>query len=202
MEPDTKKIWTRPEARVSVGKLIVESLGVDEANVTSEAALVRDLGAESIDFLDLSFKCQQAFGVDLPMRLIQERRIEWRDLSVLARVLEARYRVAVPSDELRTVSPATVGAVLEHLAAKHGVHRAAGDEQAVVRSLVERMLADLARTPLDLSDLTVDRFAGYLEKNLHSPEAVEVIMNRLTVHAVTEYIVGQLSAAGRLAPGA
>ena len=65
-----------------------------------------------------------------------------------------------------------------------------------------RMLADLARTPLDLSDLTVDRFAGYLEKNLHSPEAVEVIMNRLTVHAVTEYIVGQLSAAGRLAPGA
>ena len=202
MEPDTAKIWTSPEVRASVEKLIVESLGVDEANVTSDAALVQDLGAESIDFLDLSFKCQQTFGVDLPMRLIQERRIEWRDLSVLARVLEARYRVAVPSDELRTVSPATVGAVLEHLAAKHGVRRVAGDEQAVVRSLVERMLADLARTPLDLSDLTIDRFAGYLEKNLHSPEAVEVLMNRLTVHAVTEYIVGQLSAAGRLAPGA
>ena len=74
MEPDTAKIWTRPEVRVSVGKLIVESLGVDEANVTADAALVRDLGAESIDFLDLSFKCQQTFGVDLPMRLIQERR--------------------------------------------------------------------------------------------------------------------------------
>ena len=34
------------------------------------------------------------------------------------------------------------------------------------------------------------------------PEAVEVVMNRLTVRAVTEYIVGQLAAAGRLAPGA
>jgi acyl carrier protein len=202
MEPDTKKIWTRAEAGVSVGKLIVESLGVDEASVTAQAALVADLGAESIDFLDLSFKCQQTFGVDLPMRLIQERRIEWRDLSVLARVLEARYRVAVPADELRMVSPATVGAVLEHMAAKHGITRAAGDEREVVGALVTRMLADLASTPLDLSGLSVDQFNGYLEKNLHSPEAVEVVMNRLTVRAVTEYIVGQLAAAGRLAAGA
>ncbi len=201
MEPDTAKIWTRPEVRVSVGKLIVESLGVDEANVTADAALVRDLGAESIDFLDLSFKCQQTFGVDLPMRLIQERRIEWRDLSVLARVLETRYRIAVPADELRMVSPATVGAVLAHAAAKHGIARAGGDEREVVGALVARMLADLASTPLDLSGLSVDQFAGYLEKNLHSPEAVEVVMNRLTVSAVTEYIVGQLAAAARLAPG-
>src|SRR6185503_6489660 len=123
MEPDTRKIWTRPEVRVDVGRLIAESLGVDEATVTAEAALIADLGAESIDFLDLSFKCQQTFGVDLPMRLIQERRIEWRDLTVLGRVLEARYRVAVSPDELRMVSPAAVGAVLQHLAAKHGIAR-------------------------------------------------------------------------------
>ena len=202
MEPDTKKIWTRPEARVSVGKLIVESLGVDEANVTAEAALVSDLGGESIDFLDLSFKSQQTFGVDLPMRLIQERRIEWRDLSVLARVVEARYRVVVSADELRMVSPATVSAVLEHMAAKHGITRVAGDEREVIGALVTHMLADLASTPLDLSGLEVDQFTAYLEKNLHSPEAVEIVMNRLTVHAITEYIVGQLAAAGRLAPGA
>src|SRR5438128_10206823 len=136
MEPDTKKIWTRAEVRGSVGKLIVESLGVDEANVTSDAALVRDLGAESIDFLDLSFKCQQTFGVDLPMRLIQERRIEWRDLSVLARVLATRYQIAVPADELRMVSPATVGAVLEPLAARPGGARVPGDEREVVGALV------------------------------------------------------------------
>ena len=99
------------------------------------------------------------------------------------------------------VAPATVGAVLEHLAAKHGVPRAGGDAREVVRALVERMLADLARTPLDLSDLTVEQFAAYLEANLHSPEALEVVMNRLTVRAVIEYIVGQLAAAGRLTAG-
>lgn len=202
MEPDTKKIWTGPEVRVSVGKLIVESLGVDEANVTADAELISDLGAESIDFLDLSFKCQQTFGVDLPMRLIQDRRIEWRDLSVLARVLEARYGVTVAAEELRMVSPATVGAVLAHLAAKHGIPRASGDEREVVDVLVARMLADLALTPLDLSGLSVDQLGGYLMKNLHSPEAVQVVMSRLTVHAVADYIVAQLAAAERLAPGA
>jgi acyl carrier protein len=202
MEPDTKKIWTRPEVRVSVGKLIVESLGVDEANVTADAELIADLGAESIDFLDLSFKCQQTFGVDLPMRLIQERRIEWRDLSVLARVLESRYHVTAAAEDLRMVSPATIGAVLEHVAAKHGITRAPGDAREVVGVLVTRMLADLALTPLDLSGLSVDQLAGYLEKNLHSPEVVEIVMSRLTVRAVTEYIVGQLAAVARLAPGA
>jgi acyl carrier protein len=201
MEPDTRKIWTRPEIGVSVGKLIVESLGVDKANVTADAELIADLGAESIDFLDLSFKCQQTFGVDLPMRLIQERRVEWRDLNVLARVLETRYRVTVAAEELRMVSPASVGAVLEHMAAKHGIPRAPGDEGEVAGALVERMLADLAATPLDLSGLEVDRFTSCLEKNLHSPEAIEAVMSRLTVHAVTEYLVGQLAAAGRLAPG-
>jgi acyl carrier protein len=201
MEPDTRKIWTRPEIRVSVGKLIVESLGVDEANVTADAELIADLGAESIDFLDMSFKCQQTFGVDLPMRLIQERRIEWRDLSVLARVLEARYRVTVAAEELRMVSPATVGAVLEHMAAKHGIARVPADEHEVAGALVARMLADLAPTPLDLSGLRVEQFTAYLEKSLHSPEAVEVLMSRLTVRAVTDYLVEQLAAAGRLAPG-
>jgi len=201
MQPDTTKIWTRSEVRVSVGKIIVESLGIDEAAVTDDAALVRDLGAESIDFLDMSFKCQQTFGVDLPVRLVQDRRIEWRDLSVLAKVIQARYGVAVPAEELRTVAPATVGAILEHLAAKHGVRRAGGDEGEVVRALAERMLADLDGTPLDLSDLTVDRFASYLRENLHAPAAIEAVMNRFTVRAVSDYIVGQLAAAARLAPG-
>src|SRR2546425_2438430 len=107
MQPDTTKIWTPAEVRVSIGKIIVESLGVDEAAVTDDAALIRDLGAESIDFLDMSFKCQQTFGVDLPVRLVQDRRIEWRDLRVLAKGIDARYRGAVGPREARNGGAAT-----------------------------------------------------------------------------------------------
>ncbi len=202
MDADNTKIWTPAEVRVSVGKIIVESLGVDEASVTDEAALIRDLGAESIDFLDMSFRCQQTFGVDLPVRLIQDRRIEWRDLRVLARVIEARSGVAVPPEELRTVAPATVDAILDHLAVKHGVPRTPGDHAEVVHALAVRMLAELAGTPLDLSDLTPEQFAGYLSDNLHAPGAIDEVMNRFTVRAVSDYIVSQLAAASRLAPGA
>src|SRR5437899_10323954 len=141
MQPDTTKIWTRSEVRVSIGKIIVESLGVDEAAVTDDAALMRGLGAESIDFLDMSFKCEQTFGVDLPVRLVQDRRIEWRDVRVLAKVIDARYGVAVAPEELRTVAPATIGAILEHLAAKHGVRRADGDEGEGVGALAGLMRA-------------------------------------------------------------
>src|SRR5207247_1305786 len=95
MQPDTTKIWTPSEVSVSIGKIIVESLGVDAAAVTDDAALIRDLGAESIDFLDISFKCQQTFGVDLPVRLVQDRRIGWRALRVLAKVLDAPYGAAL-----------------------------------------------------------------------------------------------------------
>lgn len=202
MQADTTKIWTPSEVRTAVGKITVESLGVDEATVTDHAALVRDLSAESIDFLDMSFKCQQTFGIDLPVRLIQERRVEWRDLAVLARVLESRNGTPVAAEELRTVAPATIAAILEHLAAKHGLRREAGDERKVAHALAARMLGDLEGTGLDLSDLTVERFAGYLLENLHAPAAAEEVMNRFTVRAVTNYIVKELAAASRLASGA
>jgi acyl carrier protein len=202
MQPDTTKIWTRAEIRVSVGKILVESLGVDEATVTDQAALVRDLGAESIDFLDISFKCQQTFGVDLPARLIQDRLIEWRDLGVLARVVEQRYGVGVTPEELRTIAPATVTAVLQHLGNKHGVERTAGDEALLAAALAERLLGELDGMGLDLSDLSPAALSSHLLDNLHSPVAVEEVMNRFTVHALTDYIGGQLASVSRLAAGA
>src|SRR3989454_11292292 len=117
MQPDTTKIWTPSEVRVSIGKIIVESLGVDEAAVTDDAALIRDLGAESIDFLDMSFKCQQTFGVDLPVRLVPDRRLEGRDLRVLAKGVRARYGAAGAPAGLRALAPATIGAIREPLSA-------------------------------------------------------------------------------------
>jgi len=72
MQADTTKIWTRSEVRVNVGKILVESLGVDEATATDQAALVRDLGAESIDFLDIVFRLERGFKIKIPRGKIVE----------------------------------------------------------------------------------------------------------------------------------
>jgi acyl carrier protein len=49
-----------------VQEALVDALGVDDDEVTSEATLVGDLGAESIDFLDIVFKLEKAFDINIP----------------------------------------------------------------------------------------------------------------------------------------
>ena len=52
----------REEIFEKVQEVLEDALGVDTEEVTPEAKLTRDLGAESIDFLDITFKLEQAFG--------------------------------------------------------------------------------------------------------------------------------------------
>jgi acyl carrier protein len=49
-----------------VTRVLVEALNVDEDEVTPEATLQADLGAESIDFLDIVFRLEREFGIKIP----------------------------------------------------------------------------------------------------------------------------------------
>jgi acyl carrier protein len=49
-----------------VQSALVDALGVDDDEVTADATLVGDLGAESIDFLDIVFKLEKSFGITIP----------------------------------------------------------------------------------------------------------------------------------------
>jgi acyl carrier protein len=49
-----------------VKEALVDALGVDDDEVTEEATMVGDLGAESIDFLDIVFQLEQSFGISIP----------------------------------------------------------------------------------------------------------------------------------------
>jgi acyl carrier protein len=53
---------TRDEIYTKVRDVLVDALGLDDDEVTPQATLTGDLGAESIDFLDIGFKLEQAFG--------------------------------------------------------------------------------------------------------------------------------------------
>jgi acyl carrier protein len=46
--------------------IIVETRGVDEEEVTEKATLFEDLGLESIDFLEISFRMEESFGFPFP----------------------------------------------------------------------------------------------------------------------------------------
>lgn len=49
-----------------VQEALVEALGLDDEDITPEATLMGDLGAESIDFLDIVFRLEKAFDIKVP----------------------------------------------------------------------------------------------------------------------------------------
>ena len=57
---------SREEVFVKVRDVLADALGVDEEEVSPEATLQGDLGAESIDFLDIVFRLEKAFAIKIP----------------------------------------------------------------------------------------------------------------------------------------
>ena len=57
---------TKDEIFGKIQGALVDALGVDDDEVTPEATLVGDLGAESIDFLDIVFRLEKAFDIKIP----------------------------------------------------------------------------------------------------------------------------------------
>ncbi len=55
---------TREEIYEKVKSVLVDALGVDEEDIKPESTLREDLGAESIDFLDIIFRLEKAFTTD------------------------------------------------------------------------------------------------------------------------------------------
>jgi acyl carrier protein len=49
-----------------VKKIIVDQLGVEEETVTPEASFVDDLGADSLDTVELVMALEEEFGIEIP----------------------------------------------------------------------------------------------------------------------------------------
>ncbi len=57
---------TQEEIYSKVSMTLVEALNVDEEDVRPTSTLQGDLGAESIDFLDIVFRLEREFGIKIP----------------------------------------------------------------------------------------------------------------------------------------
>ena len=56
---------TKQEVFEKIQAALVDALGVDDDEVTPEATIGEDLGAESIDYLDISFRLEKAFDIKI-----------------------------------------------------------------------------------------------------------------------------------------
>ncbi len=65
----------RQEIFDKVRQTLVEALSVEEDEVTETATLRGDLGAESIDFLDIVFRLEKSFGIKIPQDALMPNEI-------------------------------------------------------------------------------------------------------------------------------
>lgn len=57
---------SRDEIYEEVKEVLIDALGLDDDEVTEDATLMGDLGAESIDFLDIVFRLEKSFEIKIP----------------------------------------------------------------------------------------------------------------------------------------
>ncbi len=54
------------DLEAKVKKIVMEKLNVEEAEVTSEAKFIEDLGADSLDIVEVVMAFEDEFGVEIP----------------------------------------------------------------------------------------------------------------------------------------
>jgi len=54
------------EIAEKVKKIIIEKLGVEESEVTNDASFTNDLGADSLDTVELIMEFEKEFGISIP----------------------------------------------------------------------------------------------------------------------------------------
>ncbi len=68
----SQNLITEEKVYEELKKAIVETLRVDESSITPESSLINDLGAESLDFLDINYRLEQAFGMKMARHFVLE----------------------------------------------------------------------------------------------------------------------------------
>ena len=115
-----------------VRSIISQALKADEQKVTLEASLIRDLGAESIDFLDIVFRLEKTFKIKIPKgELFPEKLLTDARFVSNGRITEAglaELKVRVPSGNWTEFSKNplvsnlgdifTVGMIVDYLVGK------------------------------------------------------------------------------------
>ena len=127
---------SRQEIFGKVRQTLVDALSVEEDEVTESATLTGDLGAESIDYLDIVFRLEKSFGIKIPQEELMPRDILSNPDYVVNRKVNAAgldaLRKSMPHADLTEFSKNpdidkifdvfTVGTIVKFVEAKLAAH--------------------------------------------------------------------------------
>jgi acyl carrier protein len=123
---------TKQDILEKVKETLVDALSVEEDEVTEEATLTGDLGAESIDFLDIVFRLEKTFNIKIPQDeliprdilsnpdYVEDRKLNARGLAALKTGMPHADLTAFEADpDIDKISDVfTVGTIVRFVEAK------------------------------------------------------------------------------------
>jgi acyl carrier protein len=188
------RTWSRAEVETALQEILVDSLGVQDADVTPSASLVKELGAESIDFLDIGFKIQQTLGVNLQTSEIRDRIMAWGSLiqPALVEILTGRFEVTVAGDELRGLEKGGLTKIFEHLRATRNLSVGSEAADEVGRELLRRLVKEFAALGFSVSDADQRDLLVIMRTDLSARRLTERTLDLLTVGALADFICAKL----------
>ena len=186
--------WSRGEVMAGLRSILVESLGVKEQEAIPSASVVRDLGAESIDFLDVSFQIQQTFGVNIQAAEIRDRIIAWGALILptLVEILEGRYGVKLSVETLRPLEASGIEGVLAHLRSAHGLSLESGAADEVGRELLRRLIKEFSAFGFVVGEADERDLLAIMRADLRTRRITERTMDLMTVGSLANFIYAKL----------
>lgn len=105
-ERDSSPAIPEPEVRRRVIAAVAHALDLDPAEVTPDASLEEELGAESLDFLDLAFALEREFQVRLPrLNLLQRAEERYGEGSLIQNGVVTERGLALLAERMPEVRP-------------------------------------------------------------------------------------------------
>ncbi len=194
---DAKKEPTFDEIFEEVRRILVETLNVPSDAVTPEAGLIDDLGAESIDFIDIAFRLERAVGLKLPTR-------EWGEfarknrgqlpMAELALLLEVDYGVALSAEEQEELGRFGLKPICDRIRERYGVEIPEEIRRGWARRAVERnakVFESLFAQTLQPADF--GRLVDLASVDVYSDTFTRALRQLFTVRMLCRFIVGSLS---------
>lgn len=187
-----QKHWTRDEVEKALKEILVDALGVEEQKIVPDASLVHDLGVESIDFLDIGFRVQQTFGVELPNKILQDKALRWRNLGELGGILKDRYGVQVTSEEIRQFRGMGIPDILHWVSQKQSITFQNGEAEEVAAELVERLVKEIEGVGFKASFFDREEIQNVMLQNLNSPQIIEAMLRLFSVASLVDFIADRV----------
>ena len=187
-EEGVNKTWSRGEVEQTLQEILMDALGVEEEKIQSEVSLVHDLGAESIDLLDIGFRVYQTFGVELPTKAIQNSVLGWRNMGELTQILEERYGVRVTREEIEQFHMMGIPGVLNWVAEQKGIAILNGEAEKVAEELADRLAREVESVGFKASMIDKGGIVKLLLENLNSPKIREGMIRLFSVGAMVDFI--------------